>query len=144
MIQRQNSAQLKQEFVCIEDMVPKDHLLRKIDRHINFSFIYDKTKDLYSNVGRRGIAPEVLFKMMLIGYLFGIRSERRLGQEVKVNVAYRWFLGLGFPIRFRTIRRSVKTVGVVSRHLAEATYWVLTKHEPYREPKSKVNSSTAA
>ncbi len=96
MIQRQNSAQLKQEFVCIEDMVPKDYLLRKIDRHINFSFIYDKTKDLYSNFGRRGIAPEVLFKMMLIGYLFGIRSERRLEQEVKVNVAYRWFLGLGF------------------------------------------------
>ena len=54
MIQRQNSAQLKQEFVCIEDMVPKDHLLRKIDRHINFSFIYDKTKDLYSKVFKSG------------------------------------------------------------------------------------------
>jgi transposase len=95
MIKKQSSTQLKHEFVCIEDMVPRDHLLRKIDKHINFSFIHDKIKDLYSNVGRCGISPVVLFKMMLIGYLFGIRSERRLEQEIKVNVAYRWFLGLG-------------------------------------------------
>lgn len=95
MIRKQNSTQLKHEFVCIEDMVPKNHLLRKIDKHIDFSFVHDKTKGLYSNVGRCGIAPVVLFKMMLIGYLFGIRSERRLEQEIKVNVAYRWFLGLG-------------------------------------------------
>ena len=95
MVRKQNSIQLQHEFVCIEDMVPKNHLLRKIDRHIDFSFIHDKAKDLYSNVGRCGISPEVLFKMMLIGYLFGIRSERRLEQEIKVNVAYRWFLGLG-------------------------------------------------
>jgi len=95
MIQKQDTVQLKQEFICIEDMVPKDHLLRKIDRHISFSFIYEKTKDLYSDIGRPGIDPAVLIKMMLIGYLFGIRSERRLEQEIKVNVAYRWFLGLG-------------------------------------------------
>lgn len=94
MIQRTSSTQLQQEFVCIENLVPRDHLLRKIDKHISFSFIYDKTKDLYSDVGRPGIDPAVLIKMMLIGYLFGIRSERKLEQEIKVNVAYRWFLGL--------------------------------------------------
>jgi transposase len=94
MIQRKDSAQLKQEFVCIENLVPQDHLLRKIDKYISFAFIYDRTKGLYSEVGRPGINPVVLIKMMLIGYLFGIRSERKLEQEVKVNVAYRWFLGL--------------------------------------------------
>lgn len=84
------------EFVSIEELVPTDHLLRKISRVIDFSFIHEKTKDMYcSNNGRPAIDPTVLFKMLFIGYLFGIRSERRLVQEIKVNVAYRWFLGLG-------------------------------------------------
>ncbi|MCF6349192.1 MAG: IS1182 family transposase [Flavobacteriaceae bacterium] len=95
MFQRQDSSQNQMEFICIEDLVPPDHLLRKIDKHIKFSFIYDKTKDLYSDIGRPCLDVVILFKMMLIGYLFGIRSERRLEQEIKVNVAYRWFLGLG-------------------------------------------------
>jgi len=95
MFNRKDSPQLRSEFVCIEDLVPKDHLLRKIERHIKFSFIYEKTRDLYSDIGRPCLDPVVLFKMMLIGYLHGIRSERQLEQEIIVNVAYRWFLGLG-------------------------------------------------
>lgn len=95
MFTRDDSPQGKSEFVYIEDLVPKDHLLRKVEKHIKFSFIYDKVKALYSDKGRPCLDPVVLFKMMLIGYLFGIRSERRLEQEIKVNVAYRWFLGLG-------------------------------------------------
>ncbi len=81
--------------VAIDSLVPRDHLLRKIDAAIDFSFIRERVEPLYcADNGRPAIAPELLFKMLFIGYLFGIRSERRLAQEVEVNVAYRWFLGL--------------------------------------------------
>jgi len=90
-----NSKQNEYEMICIEDLVPQDHLLRKIDKHIDFSFILEKVRPFYcENNGRPPIDPIVLFKMMLIGYLFGIRSERQLEKEIHVNVAYRWFLGL--------------------------------------------------
>lgn len=95
MFQRRDSSQQQAEFVCIEDLVPSDHLLRKVEKHIKFSFIYDKTKDLYSDIGRPCLDVVVLFKMMLLGYLYGIRSERRLEQEIRMNIGYRWFLGLG-------------------------------------------------
>lgn len=80
--------------VCIEDLIPKDHLLRDIDRAIDFSFIYDYVKDLYcADNGRPSIDPVVLFKIVLIQYLFGIRSMRQTIKEIEVNMAYRWFLG---------------------------------------------------
>lgn len=84
------------EFVCIDELVPADHLLRKIDQHLDFSFIHELVKDLYcADNGRPALDPTLLFKMLLVGYLFGVRSERQLVREVEVNVAYRWFLGLG-------------------------------------------------
>ena len=93
---REPSRQTQAEFVIIDDLVPADHLLRKIDGVIDFSFIDRLCRPYYcKNNGRPAIDPTMLFKMLLIGYLFGIRSERRLVEEVKVNVAYRWFLGLG-------------------------------------------------
>ena len=96
MLKKEKNKQLKYEFVCIESLVPQDHLLRKIDRHIDFSFIHDKVKDLYCpDNGRPAVDPVVLFKMLFIGYLFGIRSERRLVSVITVNMAYRWFLGYG-------------------------------------------------
>lgn len=80
--------------VTLEQLVPKDHLLRLLDQHIRFDFIRAATQHLYcENNGRPAIDPVVLFKMLFIGYLFGIRSERRLVKEIEVNVAYRWFLG---------------------------------------------------
>lgn len=83
------------ELVVIDNLVPKEHLLRKIDNKIDFSFIYDIVEDLYClDNGRPSLDPVMLFKMMLIGYLYGIRSERRLIDEIKVNIAYKWFLGL--------------------------------------------------
>lgn len=88
------------ELINIGELVPEDHLLRKIDKTIDFTFIYEKVEDLYcKDNGRPPIDPIQLFKMMFLGYLYGIRSERRLEQEVQVNVAYRWFLGLGFRDR---------------------------------------------
>ena len=88
------------EFVTLEELVPKDHLLREIDAAIDFSFIYDKVEMHYcANNGRPPVDPVLLFKMLFIGYFFGIRSERRLEKEVQVNMAYRWFLGLGLRDR---------------------------------------------
>jgi transposase len=85
------------ELTCIEQLVPQDHLLRFIDEHLDFSFIIDKVRPFYSeSKGRPSLDPILLFKMMLIGYLYGIRSERQLEQEIIPHAAYRWFLGLTF------------------------------------------------
>ena len=100
MLRRKRSLQNEMEFVSLEELVPKDHLLRQIDAHIDLSFIYDKVAHLYcADNGRPPIDPVLLFKMLLIGYLFGVRSERQLEREVQVNLAYRWFLGLGLRER---------------------------------------------
>lgn len=94
MIDKHNSSQQQLEMVYIENLVPQDHILRQIDKYIDFSFIRDITKDLYcENNGRPAVDPIILFKMLFIGYLFGIRSERQLVKDIQVNVAYRWFLG---------------------------------------------------
>jgi len=96
MLRTKNNVQNSYEFVCIEDLVPKDHLVRKIDKYIDFSFIPKLVEPYYcENNGRPSIDPLVLFKMVFIGYLYGIRSERQLEREIQTNVAYRWFLGLG-------------------------------------------------
>lgn len=81
----------------IDDLVPADHLVRKIEEAIDFSFVYDEVKDRYSaNTGRPSIDPVVLIKMVLLQYLFGIRSMRQTIKEIETNVAYRWFLGYDF------------------------------------------------
>jgi Transposase and inactivated derivatives len=92
--------QLDYELVCIEHMVPADHLLRHIAQYIDFTFIRDKVRPFYSEThGRPSIDPVMLFKMLFIGYLYGIRSERQLEQEINLNLAYRWFLGIGLSKR---------------------------------------------
>lgn len=78
----------------IDELVPKDHLVRKIDACMDFKFIEDKVKDLYSPFGRNSIPPIVLFKLLIINKTFGINSMRKTCEECKVNLAYRWFLGL--------------------------------------------------
>lgn len=84
------------EFISIEDLVPGDHLVRKIAAAVDFTFIYAKVEGLYClDNGRPSLDPVVLFKMLMLGYLFGIRSERQLVKEIQVNMAYRWFLGFG-------------------------------------------------
>ena len=78
----------------IEELVPKEHLVRKLDNCIDFTFIEELVKDLYSKAGRPSIPPVVLFKLIFINIIFGINSMRRTCEESKVNLAYRWFLGL--------------------------------------------------
>jgi transposase len=80
----------------LEDQVPANHLLRLIDMHIDFSFVREQLKDSYSDTGRPSIDPELLLRIVLIGYLCGISSERRLVEELRMHLAWRWFTGLGF------------------------------------------------
>ena len=85
------------EMVCVDDLVPEDHLLRKIEGAIDWDFIYELVKEKYSpDNGRPSINPVTLIKIPFIQYLYGIRSMRQTIKEIEVNVAYRWFLGLGF------------------------------------------------
>lgn len=94
MLSTKEEKQLKIFCVSIEDLIPKEHFLRDLERYVDFGFVYDKVKDLYSNKDRPSIDPVTIIKMLLIGYLYGINSERKLEQEIKINIAYRWFLGL--------------------------------------------------
>ena len=80
----------------IEDQVPENHLLRLIDRHVSFEFVRKKLRDSYSETGRPSIDPEVLLRILLCGYLYGITSERKLVEELRMHLAWRWFTGLGF------------------------------------------------
>jgi len=97
MLSENRLKKIKQmEMLCIEDLVPTNHILRDIDKAIDFSFIYEYVRELYcSDNGRPSIDPVVLFKIVLIQYTFGIRSMRQTIKEIEVNMAYRWFLGYG-------------------------------------------------
>lgn len=88
------SGQIQMIILEIDSLIPKDHLLRQIKNCVNFDFKYEKAAPYYSHVGRKSIDPVILIKMLLIGYLYGIKSERRLEEEVSHNLAYRWFCGI--------------------------------------------------
>ena len=79
----------------LERHVPADHLLRSIDRFVDLSGIREHLKPFYSETGRPSVDPELMIRMLIIGYCMGIRSERRLCDEVHLNLAYRWFCRLG-------------------------------------------------
>jgi transposase len=82
--------------ITLDQLVPANHLVRKIEAAIDFTFIYDLVKDMYSEIGRPSIDPVILVKLTFIQYTFGIRSMRKTIEEVETNMAYRWFLGYGF------------------------------------------------
>ena len=79
----------------LEDHVPADHLLRAIDRFVELSSLRRHLSPYYSTIGRPSVDPELMIRMLIVGYCRGIRSERRLCEEVHLNLAYRWFCGLG-------------------------------------------------
>lgn len=117
------------EMVCTDMLVPEDHLLRQIDRAVDFRKIYGYVEGLYcADNGRPSVDPVVLFKMALIQHLFGIRSLRQTVKEIELNVGYRWFLGYtmnqGIP-HFATLsyafcqRFSVETAEEVFRFILE-------------------------
>ncbi len=80
---------------CLEHYVPPDHLLRQIDQILDLSHLRQHLSSYYSTTGRPSIDPELMIRILIVGYCYGIRSERRLCEEVHLNLAYRWFCRLG-------------------------------------------------
>ncbi len=111
----------------LEDHVPQDYLLRSIDRFVELSSIRAHLSDFYSHTGRPSVDPELLIRMLLVGYCFGIRSERRLCEEVHLNLAYRWFCRLDLNDRvpnhstFSKNRHGRFRESELLRHLFETT-----------------------
>lgn len=123
---RENRNQM--EIFSIEEFVPADHLLRKIDSAVDFKHIYDIVEDLYcADNGRPSIDPVVIFKMVLIQHLYGLPSLRRTVEEIRMNVAYRWFLGylMNEPIpHFSTISYNFKH-RYTEATIEDVFYWIL-------------------
>ena len=87
--------QLKYHMVTIEDLVPQEHFLRKLEHVLDMSFVQEETAHLYSRkYGRPPIDPVVMVKYLLVGFLYGIPSERQIEQRIQTDVALRWYLGL--------------------------------------------------
>ncbi len=111
----------------LEGHVPQDHLLRSIDRFVDLGSIRAHLADFYSHTGRPSVDPELLIRMLLVGYCFGIRSERRLCEEVHLNLAYRWFCRLDLTDRvpdhstFSKNRHGRFRESKLLRHLFEMT-----------------------
>lgn len=112
MITKNSEKKGQVQFVSLDQLVPEDHLLRQIDKYVDFNFIYDLVEEKYSSDnGRPSIDPVTLIKIPLIQYMFGIKSMRQTIKEIEVNVAYRWFLGLDFfdPVpHFTTFGKNYK------------------------------------
>ncbi len=126
MMGRQASGQEKLFYTFnLEDHVPQNHLLRSIDRFLDLSDLRKHLSQFYSHTGRPSIDPELMIRMLVIGYCFGIRSERRLCEEVHLNLAYRWFCRLGLDdavpdhSTFSKNRHGRFRDGEVFRHLFE-------------------------
>lgn len=96
MTLRNNEERINIKNISLDKLVPQNHIIRKIDNALDLSFIYDKVQHLYSRIGKPSIDPVVLFKIIIIQYIFGIRSMRQAIKEIEVNIAYRWYLGYGF------------------------------------------------
>lgn len=96
MLKTPSHEQYELEMVTLDQLVPKNHLVRQIDNAVDFEFIRDEVAHLYcQDNGRPPVDPVRLFKILLLGYIFGVPSERKLIKEIEVNVAYRWFLRMG-------------------------------------------------
>lgn len=96
MLERSGDSRNEIKIVCMEDLVPKNHLLRKVEKAVAWEEIYPMCEEYYcADNGRPAVDPVVLVKMVMIQHLFGIRSLRQTVKEIQVNLAYRWFLGFG-------------------------------------------------
>ena len=116
------------EMICVENIVPEDHLLRKIENAVDFTKLYEFVEELYcEDNGRGSIDPVVLFKMVLIQHLYGLPSLRRTASEVSVNMAYRWFLG--YSLQEETPHFSTVSYNFRNRFTAETVdkifSWIL-------------------
>lgn len=132
MLDKQKDMRQMVEVLNIDMMVPMDHLLRKIDKAIDFTYIYNIVEELYcKDNGRPSIDPVVLFKMVLIQHLYGIRSLRQTAKDIDMNIAYRWFLGYNLSERiphFATISYNFKH-RFTSETIEKVFQWILYEIE---------------
>ena len=147
MIIRAEDKRKNLQIVDIESLVPQEHLLRKIDKAIDFNHIYDLVEDLYcKDNGRPAIDPVVLIKMVLIQHIYGIRSLRQTVKEIDMNIAYSWFLGfdLGTKVpHFATI--SYNFVNRFTDEVFEGIFsWILEEamNKGYVKPETVFIDST--
>ena len=96
--QQSNQGQLFYSF-CLEEVVPSDHRARQIAGVLDLAWVPDELAPYYPSIGRPSIDPVLMIRMLILGYVFAIRSERQLCREVQVNLAYRWFCGLSIEDR---------------------------------------------
>lgn len=130
MLEKKPKDMNQMEMISIEEFVPEDHLLRKISKAVDFDKIYDFVSDLYClDNGRPGVDPVVLFKMVLIQHLYGIPSLRKTAEEVKMNIAYRWFCGYLLNEQtphFSTLSRNFKH-RFNEKVVEEIFFWILSE-----------------
>lgn len=130
MVKKEQSRTTQAELFIVEEFVPQDHLLRKIDAAVDFTRIYDFVEELYCrNNGRPGVDPVVLFKMVLIQHLYGIPSLRKTAEEVRANVYYRWFLGYMMNEQtphFSTVSHNFKH-RFTEETVEKVFYWILSE-----------------
>lgn len=141
MVKKEQSRTAQVEMFSVEEFVPQNHLLRKIDAAVDFTHIYDFVDELYcQNNGRPGVDPVVLFKMVLIQHLYGIPSLRKTAEEVCANVYYRWFLG--YMMNEQTPHFSTVSHNFKHRFTEETVekifYWILSEieHAGYLSPEA--------
>ena len=130
MLARKVEERGQYEIICIEELVPENHILRKIEAAIDFTHIYELVGDLYCpDNGRPSIDPVVVFKMVLIQHLYGIPSLRKTAEEVRMNVAYRWFLG--YLLSEQTPHFSTLSYNFCHRYTPEVVegifFWILNE-----------------
>src|ERR1700740_3716493 len=108
--QRGDQASLFYEF-CLDDRVPKNHLLRRINVFVTAALadVHEQLDPYYSEIGRPSVDPELMIRMLIVGYCYGLRSERRLTQEVELHLAYCWSAGSISLTRFRITPRFLRT-----------------------------------
>ena len=136
---------------CLDDYVPGDHLLRRIDRFVDLESVRAELRPFYSTIGRPSIDPDLMLRMLIVGYCMGIRSERRLCEEVHLNLAYRWFCRLGLDARCRiTSKQRVEDrrhrpgrLPCRARVSGDAPKWFHSDHGPLsRAPLSERHERT--
>src|SRR4029079_9599509 len=128
--QRRDQGRLFYEF-RLEDRIPENHLLRRMNVFVTvaLSELHKELKPHYSDIGRPSIDPELMIRMLIVGYCYGIRSERRLTQEVELHLAYRWFCKLDLedeiphPSTFSANRLGRFRESEVLRHVFERVVW---------------------
>src|SRR5580692_256888 len=119
---KSDQGQLFYEF-HLGDAVPEDHLVRKIDAALDLSWLRSELAPHYSSMGRPSIDPELMIRMLVVGYVFAIRSERLICREVQVNLPYRWFYKLGIEdVPSRTIQHSRVPATSVSASRVSSTF----------------------